>query len=277
MNLSFSLVIFHPDIAVLSKTLSSLGDALQAAREKWPELNVKGYVIDNEEGGTSIEQLQEVLSTLRGQNNGIQILGNGKNLGYGGGHNLCLPLLQGFPSDYHLIINPDVFLQRDFFIKALSFLEEHKEVVVLAPHASCDSGQPLYLCKRYPSVLDLALRGFAPQFIRKFFSSRLDRYQMRDLYESGAVSTEVPIISGCCMLVRTEVLQALKGFNERYFLYFEDFDLSLRLAEKGKVAYHPEVLIQHLGGFSAKKGWWHIQQFIRSGKLFFSQHGWRWW
>ena len=84
------------------------------------------------------------------------------------------------------------------------------------------------------------------------------------------------LASGCFMLLRAHSLATVGGFDERYFLYFEDFDLSLRLAQLGEVQYLPEMQIIHHGGYAARKGWRHIAMFLRSGIRFFQDHGWRW-
>ncbi len=62
------------------------------------------------------------------------------------------------------------------------------------------------------------------------------------------------------------------GFDPRYLLYFEDFDISLRTAEIARIAYVPTVRIVHEGGRAADKGLWHIWQFVRSAGIFFTQH-----
>ena len=59
-------------------------------------------------------------------------------------------------------------------------------------------------------------------------------------------------------------------------MYFEDFDLSLRIAPAHKVMYVPAVRIIHFGGDAAKKGRRHVGMFIRSAVTFFSHHGWKW-
>jgi GT2 family glycosyltransferase len=84
------------------------------------------------------------------------------------------------------------------------------------------------------------------------------------------------LASGCFMLVRTEALRAAGGFNDRYFLYFEDFDLSLRLGGQGRLIFNPAMRIVHHGGYAASKGNQHVRYFLRSGLTFFNQHGWRW-
>jgi GT2 family glycosyltransferase len=242
-------------------------------------LEVDFYLIDNDPAASSSHALAAHLAQLTSQGiSYLEIIHSGKNLGYGAGHNACLNLFckKSLASDYHLILNPDVILAEDFLLQGLTFLETEKNVVAVAPYVEDEDGTPAYLCKRYPTVLGLFLRGFAPAWIRSCFQQRLDHYQMKDLYDAQHINTAVPIISGCCMLLRTGTFRALNGFDERFFLYFEDFDLSLRMAEKGKVAYHPALRICHHGGFSAKKGFWHIQQFIRSARQFFARHGWKW-
>ncbi len=67
------------------------------------------------------------------------------------------------------------------------------------------------------------------------------------------------------MLFRTEVLKKLGGFDPRYFLYFEDYDLSLRTHEVARVAYVPSVRVLHHGGDAARKGWTHIKHVRRVG------------
>ena len=101
-----------------------------------------------------------------------------------------------------------------------------------------------------------------------------ERYEMRDVC-SGEAPVDVAIASGCFMLVRTAALRAVGGFNEDFFLYFEDFDLSLRLAEKGRLVFEPRMHIVHHGGYAANKGRAHVKYFIRSGIRFFNRHGWR--
>jgi GT2 family glycosyltransferase len=70
------------------------------------------------------------------------------------------------------------------------------------------------------------------------------------------------------------VLDAVEGFDPRYFLYFEDFDLSLRLSKVAPIAYVPAVRIVHHGGHAAAKGFAHIRWFATSARRFFSMHGW---
>ena len=98
---------------------------------------------------------------------------------------------------------------------------------------------------------------------------------MQELAECDSPA-EVRLISGCFMLAETDTLKLVGGFDENYFLYFEDFDLSIRMGNLGRVLYAPDVHISHGGGNAASKGLWHIWKFIISGFRFFQTHGWRW-
>ena len=130
------------------------------------------------------------------------------------------------------------------------------------------------MIKQYPSVIDLFIRGAGIKKLNSLFSKRLAKYEMKSLVESKQIAS-VSIISGCFMLCRTDLLKQVGGFDERYFLYFEDFALSLELAKLGKLIYLPSIEIIHYGGDAARKGIKHIVMFVASGIKFFNQYGWK--
>jgi GT2 family glycosyltransferase len=78
------------------------------------------------------------------------------------------------------------------------------------------------------------------------------------------------------MICRSKEVLNAGGFDPHYFLYFEDFDLSLRLKDQGKLVFHPGMKIIHGGGHAARKGISHIIHFVRSALRFFNTHGWKW-
>ena len=195
------------------------------------------------------------------------------NLGYGRGHNLALAELR---SDLHLVLNPDVVMESGALVQACRFFGEHEDVGLIAPAATDATGAAVYLCKRYPTVFDLGLRGFAPSWMKRAFARRLERYELRDVIDHERVFRDPPIVSGCWMMFRTSVLKQLGGFDPRFFLYFEDFDLSLRAASLTRLASVPEVRITHFGGHAANKGVRHVGLFLRSAIQFWNKHGWRW-
>ena len=275
MKFSVAIVTYKSNPTQLAATLQSLLQSVAHAKLALPDLQAQLYIVENDaQQRRCVQQVEQLLQSA--QSNvfaDVNLSLSKTNVGFGGGHNQAIDALQ---SDVHLILNPDVEMAEDAVLNALQFFEHAPDVGMLSPHAVNDDGSYLYLCKRYPTVLDLFVRGFVPQRWHWLFAKRLARYEMRELMAAQLPATDIEIVSGCCMFARTSLLQEAGGFDDAYFLYFEDFDLSLRISQLANVAYAPSVKIVHHGGNAARKGWRHIQLFARSGFLFFQQHGLRW-
>lgn len=270
-SLSVSLVIYRSDEILLSQTLASLGRAVNALKQVLPVRQSLLYVIDNDpQGQAGLDAL--VSGVLDRETMAWKLLRPGRNLGFGAGHNLSLREGTG---DYHLVLNPDVELAEDALWQGCHFLREHPHVGLLSPSANGPEGRRQYLGKNYPAIFDLFLRGFAPGWLRNAFAQRMARYELREEVEAG-FARRLDIASGCFMLFRGETFRRLKGFDPAFFLYFEDFDLSLRTSSLASVAYVPQVRIVHAGGDAARKGWRHIVLFAKSAFRFYHKHGWRW-
>ncbi len=277
-RLCVSIVVHTLDTQVLRQTLQSLATAAQQALQQRHLSACQLYLIDNGDSDSNVMPLRDVLDGWRETGlEGELITGHG-NLGYGRGHNLGLSHAQQLAdagNDLYLILNPDVIVQPDTLCVGVAWLQSHQRTVAVAPSISDGHGGSASACKRYPSVLDFLLRGFAPEAVKQRFHERLAHYDMQDLPDDRP-SEDIPVISGCFMLFRLTTLKSLNGFDPRYFLYFEDFDLALRAHRLGSLTYLPGMRITHLGGNSAKKGLRHIGMFGRSALRFFNTHGWRW-
>ncbi|WP_406868001.1 glycosyltransferase [Paraburkholderia fungorum] len=268
-GLSVSVVVFQPDLAQLASTLASLIAASRVLREHRAGLPIDLFLVDN--GG--LPDLSTQKATLRANEIGYTIIAGHGNVGYGRGHNLAI---ERSTSRYHLVLNPDIDLSHDALNQALDFLDMHTEAGLLTPWVGDENGRQQFLCRRYPTLLDLFVRGFLPTRLRVFFTRRLARYEMRDQINARDIVWDPPIVSGCFMLFRTTVLKRLAGFDARYFLYFEDYDLSLRAHDVTRVVYAPAVRVLHHGGGAARKGSVHIKMFVASAWKFFNRFGWKW-
>jgi len=264
-----SVVTYGGDAAQLQDTLRRLKVAADALRDG-SSTAARLTLVDNGPYGANRSAWLARLLADWPTDAGV-VTGHG-NVGYGRGHNLAMARCLGA---YHLVLNPDVELAPGALAEAVNFMDEHPECGLLAPAVLGGHGELQYLCKRYPTVFDLLLRGFAPSWLRARFRARLDHYEMRNLINEHDVVWDPPIVSGCFMLFRTAVLKRLGGFDPRYFLYFEDFDLSLRTAQVSRIAYVPRVRIVHHGGGAARKGLAHVRMFAASAARFFGTHGWR--
>jgi GT2 family glycosyltransferase len=277
VTLTVSIVTFEPDLALLERCLHSLAAAIDVSRAAGLLRGANVVLVDNT-GARATAEAVVGLGRMRFRDLDVTMnyLHGHANIGYGSAHNL---VMHGGNTNYHLVLNPDVELARDALSVALTYLDAHPEVGVLAPAALGPGGAREYLCKRYPTVLDLALRGFAPPALRRLFRRRLERYELRDLIDAAGAERSVgpvPIISGCFMMVRRKAIEVTGGFDPGYFLYFEDFDWSVRLNRVTGSAYVPSVCIVHHGGKAARKGVRHILRFARSALRFFNKHGWKW-
>lgn len=276
LTLSVSVVCYASNCEQLDATLHSVIKAVQEGKSLDCLNSAVIFLVDNGPDKKSTQALVRLSDKYK--NNlpsyiNLSVIGSGINYGFGVGHNLAI---KESSSDFHLILNPDVFVANDALAVAVSFFASRPDVGLVVPDAYGPDGSRQYLCKRYPTVLDLALRGFAPRGLRTLFSERLHRYEMRDVIGDEVV-LDPAIVSGCFMLFRASVLKRLGGFDSRYFLYFEDFDLSLRAVSVTHIAYLPSMKIVHHGGDAARKGLRHIYFFVRSGMTFFRTHGWRFW
>lgn len=272
VQLTVSLVVYGFDEAVLSDTLMSLCRSIKGAQANAGLGSVNISLVDNADHADVLESLLRRCFQDAGDTIELDVISGHGNIGFGQAHNL---VIHRTSSDYHLILNPDVIVDDNALSTGIHYLQQTPAAVAASPAIADGHGAPESGCKRYPSVFDFVLRGFAPAWLKQRFRRRLSHYEMRDL-PGDQIIADVPIISGCFMLFRHDALRKLGGFDPHYFLYFEDFDLSIRARTLGKLSYLPQMRITHLGGNSAKKGPRHIAMFARSARRFFSSHGWRW-
>lgn len=257
--LTISIVTYNPNFAELEKTLNSLKIALNGFVDESFSITI----VDNSVSDEVASFLRRNYAELP-----VKLIHGQGNVGFGRAHNIAIQQI----GEFHLILNPDIQLAPDALVNALAFMRENENCGLLSPHASWPNGERQYLCKRYPAVFDLILRGFAPQKIRSLFSARLARYEMQ-AETQDSVYWNPPIVSGCFMFFRSATLKNTGGFSDKFFLYFEDFDLALRSRKIADTAYVTIVRVVHAGGHASKKGFWHIKVFIQSAIEFYSTHG----
>ena len=270
-DLTISIVIYHGAMDLLEKTITSLRDALSTACAARLIDNVNLILIDNRDQDIPEGEPDAMLNRI--QPCAYTILRPGRNLGFGRGHNLAITRGN---STYQLILNPDVILDKEAIARSVLYLSGHPQAAMVTPRAFYPSGHRQYLCKQYPSVADLFVRGLLPRNLAgRYCHNWMARYEMRG--ETGdLINDTVQIAGGCFMFCRSKALAEIGGFSHKYFLYFEDFDLSLKMVEAGwKIVYVPSVNIVHYGGHASRKGLGHLYQFTKSAARFFMTHGWK--
>jgi hypothetical protein len=262
VRLTVSIVHYDTALPVLAATLSALRLSAERALERGAASRVDVALIVN---GHPLPEatLRDALSGTRPELTGRLIQGHG-NVGYGRGNNLAI----GAASDAHLVLNPDAQLHPDGLCLGLDHLAAEPGCVLVAAAGTGADGTPAPLIKRHPDRLTLILRA-SPAVLRERFAARLAAYDYADL-PGDQPTRGIDIAVGAFMLCRSTALRAVGGFDPRYFLYFEDFDLSRRLARIGRIDYLPALRVTHLGGHAVHKGWRHRWWLVRSAFRYFS-------
>jgi len=209
------------EIAALLHSLSRTG------------LSIQVTVVDNSEASDLREIVEAADATY------IHVP---ENIGFGAGHNLAIRETLS-RAKYHAVINPDISFDSDVLQALYDFMELHPDVGQVMPAIYNSDGTEQRLAKRLPTPFDLFMRRFLGPFGKKIFSHRWDRYEVRDLDLS--VPCEIPCLSGCFMFLRSSVLQQVGLFDERFFLYMEDFDLCRRVGSASKTVLNPKVAVTH--------------------------------
>jgi GT2 family glycosyltransferase len=262
--MSITKPIFDFDITFSIVTYKTAETELRQCLESFIrcKLRVKTIVIDN----SPTDELRKTVISL-----GAEYRCVGRNIGFGAAHNLAIRECIG-SSRYHLVLNADVFFGLDVLEKLVSYLDRNPRIGAVMPRILYDDGSPQHLCKLLPTPWDLLLRRVPLGPISKWFQRRMDEFEFKHIDNTRPI--KVPMISGCCMFLRTRVFQTVGMFDERYFMYQEDFDLCRRIHSAFDVVYFPQASVVH--GYargSYKVGilmWYHICSAIK----YFSKWGW---
>lgn len=194
---------------------------------------------------------------------------NQHNIGYGAAHNIAIreSIYDNVP--YHLVINPDIILKVKELEQMLQFISSHPEVGSLMPKVVYPNGELQYLCKLLPTPFDVFGRRFLPH---QWMEHRNHTYEMRASGYNKLMN--VPYLSGCFMLLRTQAVQQARLFDERFFMYPEDMDLTRRIHHDYLTVFFPHATIIHnhekASYKSLKMLWIHIVNMCR----YFNKWGW---
>lgn len=245
------IIVSHNAPEYLAGTLYSLTRALS-------EVNGEIIVVDNASEALPVKSLEEVFPE-------IKFITLESNLGFAAANNVGWRAACG---EFILFLNPDCLLHPDSVRVMLETLESHSRVGAVGPMLLNEDGTFQRASRRrVPTIWSslFHLSGLSSRFPKL---THLDRYSMGDIPETDRSGAEV--LSGAAMMVRRRILEEIGGWDERFFLYAEDIDLSIRIREAGyQLVYLPEAQILHFKGKSSAASM-HIRNkyFFRSMGLF---------
>ncbi len=234
-----------PDLSIIIvnwNVRDLLRDCLRSIYQCSDGLNLEVFVVDNASCDGSVEMVRKEFS-------GVRIIENRRNIGFPQANNQAIRQATG---SYILLLNPDTVVKNNSLSHMIRFLEKHPGFGMVGPKVLNSDNTIQYDCAReFPTISGLFFDMFP---LRRLFPGQ--KQFARGIIRGWDYKTSriVPVISGACMLVRSEVLKQTKGLAEILPMYFEDIDLCKRAKNIGwKIYYLPEAEIIHYGGKSVKK------------------------
>ena len=215
------------------------GDVIQAALQGLPLAHLAGVVIvDNAspDGGPDLVRSLE--------RPGVTVVEAPSNRGFGAGCNLGF---RSFPTPPELVLflNPDARVTGTALQRLVEWLDDHRDAAVVAPRLERD-GLPIHSAGGRPTFLT-ELRPLVPAALGRMLPARR-------LPPEFAVEGPVAYVEGACMLARSAAFEQVGGFDEGYFLYFEEVDLARRLQAHGwTVELCPTAVAEHVVGASTSQ------------------------
>ena len=250
-QITVSVVVCQNDTDILKKCIDSVLGT---------NLKTKVYVVDN----SPTDKIRLFCNSPK-----INYIFNNANTGYGRGHNIAIRKAMEQKSRYHLVLNPDVYFEKGTIEKLYDFMENNPDIGLAMPKILYPDGSIQYLCKLLPTPMDLIRRRFFPA--SKYLDKRNFLYELR--FTGYDKIMDVPYLSGCFMFVRTEVLSRAGLFDERFFLYLEDVDLSRRIHKHYRTVYYPEISVFHQYEKSSYKNSKLLKYHLRSAIRYFNKWG----
>lgn len=193
------------------------------------------YVIDN----SPSDNLRETVCTLP-SGNITEYIHRPDNPGYGAAHNVALRKALANNTRYHLVMNSDVSFDAGTLRQITDYMDRNPAVGQLQPRILYPDGREQYSSRLIPSPLDLINRRFLPGFIGR---ARNRRYILADRPKD--VTLNIPYHQGSFMFFRVAALAKTGLFDERFFMYPEDIDITRRIHESFPTIYWPEVSVTH--------------------------------
>ena len=247
-----SIVLFHNKKEDLQKVIESfLGH----------KGNVNLILVDN----SSNDELSSLANDPR-----INYIFNNSNLGFGKAHNIALNQAFNLNSDYHIFLNPDIYFSPVIISIILQRFENEESIGLISPKILYKNNEVQFLCKLLPTPIDLIIRRFIS--IGNIRQKLINKYEMRFFGYDKEI--EPPTVSGCFMFIKTSVIKKVGGFDERFFMYLEDVDLSRRIAQVSKVLFYPKVHITHKYEKGSYKQLRLLLYHLSSAIKYFNKWGW---
>lgn len=170
----------------------------------------------------------------------VEYFFNGKNLGYGGGHNVAIKKAIAEGSDYHLVINADVYFNTGVIPAITKYMSENEDVAMVQPNVLYPNGKQQYTVRMLPTPANLIFRRFLPDS----WGEKMN-YKYLLKFNDHKNEMNIPYHHGCFMFFRVKCFDTVGLFDERFFLYPEDIDITRRMHKHFRTMFWPGAVVTH--------------------------------
>ena len=219
-----SIVLYNNDTNILLKAIESILNSSY--------FESKLYLIDN----SPIDSLKNISNDSR-----VLYFHNPSNPGFGSSHNFAITKAIEIGADYHFVVNPDIYFNNNVIVQMVEFMSQDDSIGMLMPQIRHPDGKIQYLPKLLPSPWHMVWRKIGKS--QNLFQKFINLYELRNIDDSQIYN--VPIISGCFTLLNLKAIEEIGMYDDKFFMYFEDWDLSRRIHKRYKTLYFPLVNVCH--------------------------------
>ena len=191
------------------------------------------------------------------------------NRGYGAGHNEALRLALRRGATFHLVLNADVCWEGSVLTPMLRYMKDHPDTGMMQPRIIYPDGALQLSARMLPTPLDLFAKRFLPPSLTR---RRMERYLLAGRSHSEAF--DCPYLCGSFLLMSTRALRLTGIFDERFFMYPEDIDITRRMHRSHRTLYWPHVTVTHVHAAASRRSLRMLRIHLFNMARYFAKYGW---
>lgn len=208
-------------------------------------LHVKIWVVDNNSTDGTVEKVASMFPR-------VHIIRNQNNVGFGAANNQGIQAAAKHTPNYYFLLNPDTVIKKGALKALIDFMEDHPKVGLSGARLVYGDGSFQHSAFSFPGIKQLLFDLFPMP--ARLYESRLNGRYPRAAYDPDQPPFSIDFPLGATMMVRSNVVNKTKGFDESFHIYCEEIDWSWRIREAGWEVYTvPSAQIVHYGGESTKQ------------------------
>ena len=248
--ITVSIVTYKTDLEELTLCLQSLNSPLVS----------KIFIVDNSH--------EKYIKDFCTQYTNVIYIGS-ENVGYGAGHNQALHKVLDTDNKYHIVLNSDVYFKPDVLDKLVGYMDTYEDVAQVQPNIVFPNGEMQYTCRMLPTPANLIFRRFLP-------TSMVEKMNYKYLlqYNDHTQEMNVPYHQGSFMFFRTECFKKVGLFDERFFMYPEDIDITRRMHKHYRTMFWPGVTVVHAHRAASYKSKKMLKIHMENMIKYFNKWGW---